>query len=144
MPWWLEKEDPPGPIRALWLRATPFLYRGPQARVVNLNLAVAGLTLVPYLQFFIVWLFQAHHILGGDSDTLVGGFAFLSLALTSAIPYALCAIPLFAGLWLLANRAIPLRVRQVIMVIQILACGQLLWMLHALKFHFRDGLFGKP
>lgn len=121
-----------------------FLYRKPHAGVVRLNLAVACLTLVPYLQFCIFWLFRAHHVLGGDSDTLVGGFAFLSLAATSAIPYAVCAIPLFAGLWLLLVRTIPLRVRQVTAAIQILACGQFLWILHGLKVHFQNGLFGKP
>lgn len=128
----------------MWLRATRFLYRGPKAWVVNLNLAVACLTLVPCLQFFVVWLFYAHRILGGDQDILVGGFAFLSLALTSAIPYAMCAIPVLAGLWLLTIRDIPLRVRQVTAAIQLLASGQLLWILHGLKIHFENGLFGKP
>ncbi len=96
MPWWLDIEKRPGRIRSLWIHHTRFIYRGPKAWVVKLNLALSGLTLVPYVQFFIFWLFRAHRILGGDENTLVGGFVFLSLALTSAIPYVVCFIPLLA------------------------------------------------
>ena len=144
MPWWLDIEKRPGRIRSLWIHHTRFIYRGPKAWVVKLNLALSGLTLVPYVQFFIFWLFRAHRILGGDENTLVGGFVFLSLALTSAIPYVVCVIPLLAAVCLLLMRIIPLRVRQATVAVQLLACGQFLWMLHALKIHFQYGLSGKP
>jgi len=144
MPWWLDTEERPGRIRSLWISHTRFFYRGPKAWVVKLNLALSGLTLVPCLQFFIFWLFGRHRILGGDENILVGGFAFFSLALTSTIPYVVSVIPLLAAAYALLTRTIPLRVRQATLAIQLLACGQFLWMLHVLKIHFQFGPFGKP
>ena len=144
MPWWLDQEDPPGRIRGLWIRNTRFLYRGPKAWVVWLSLAISGSTLVPYLEWLLVWLFSKHSIFHGDSDTLFGGFALLLLGATSEIPYGACALIVLSACCVLIVQEIPLKVRQVTAAIQIMALGQFLWTLHHLKGVFQYGLFGKP
>lgn len=144
MPWWLDREPPPSRIRALWIRATRFLYRGPRAWVVWLNLGISCITLVPLVQLFVVWLFTKHQVLSGDTNVLVGGFAYLFLAASSEIPYGVCAIIVLLTCWLLLVREIPLKVRCVTAAIEVGACAQLVWMLHSLKAAFQYGPFGKP
>jgi hypothetical protein len=107
VPWWIDDEAPPGRVRALWIRNTRFLYRGPRAWLVVLNLGISCLTLFPYLLGFVVWLFAKHSIFRSDTDTLVGGFAYLLLGATSEIPYALCGLMALPACWMLVVTEIP-------------------------------------
>ena len=112
--------------------------------MVRLSLAISSLTLVPYLVWSLVWFFSKHPIFHSDSDILFGGFAFLFLGAISEIPYGVCALILLAACVVLVVREIPSRTRQLTAAIQIVACGQFLWILHHLKVVFQHGRFGKP
>jgi hypothetical protein len=74
---------------------------------------------------------------------VVGGFWYLFLGVTLAIPSAVCVMIALPACWLLSVREIPIRVRQTTAAIELLACAQFSWMLHALKVAFQNRPFWK-
>jgi hypothetical protein len=139
--WWQEEDTAPTGIRKLWLHCVGFLYRGPSAWLVQLNLAICCVAFSPLLLLGFAWALGA--ILGAGSPIV--GLVFLFFALFSELSYTILVPMLFAACVMLASRRIPLKVRTLTAVIEFVGFGTFFWFLHWAKIGFgRCGLLGCP
>jgi hypothetical protein len=86
-------------------------------------------------------------VAGGISlhiDNAVFMFAYLLLFVLAEFSYVFLIPTLIAGIVMCASPRIPLRVKAGIGIVEIAACAQLLWFLHASKLAERCGLLGCP
>ncbi len=132
--WWQEENPAPTGIRKLWLR---YRYRGPSAWLVWLNLTVTSLAFVPLMLFGIVTGGIFLHI-----DNAFFMFAYLFLSIAAEFSYVLLIPTLLAGIVMWSFSGIPLKVKAGIGIIEVAACAQLVWLLHASKLAERCGLAG--
>jgi hypothetical protein len=132
---WQEDNLAPTGIRKLWSRCTH--YDGPSAWLVRLNLVITLFAFSPLMLLGVVACGISLHI-----DNPFFMFAYVLLFVLAEFSYVFLIPTLLAGIVMWTSPKIPLTVKAGIGIVELLACSQLLWFLHASKLAERCGLLG--
>jgi hypothetical protein len=121
------------------MRGLRWLYRGPRAWLIWLNLVISCAAVIPLL---IGVLLQILSKLRGDWVAIPTWFGLVMLLEVAHIGYVACLPPVLSVCILLLTPRIPWRVKLATAAVEAAVCAALFWDISLLKVQFKNGLLG--